>query len=168
MVEIPDRELEEYSFLRLYSIDFEMAKQACDLLSRQTSDELRYCILRDIVVSYARPFSKNRGRLIRLHRLEADLVPVAMRPLHTELVTLRDQVFAHSDQEFRKPQLARWPRKDGTATYPMGFRNPAYDQLLARMAEVRVMVIALESLVNESVASHERVFDQLHSAQGGE
>src|SRR5690348_8308954 len=133
MVEIPDRIPEEYGFHRLYSIDFEMAKQACDLLSKQTSDELRYTILRDVVVSYSRPFSGNRGKLVRKHRLSDATVPNGMSALHAELIALRDQAFAHTDHEFIKPQHARWPRADGSAQYPMSFRVPPYQSMVARI-----------------------------------
>lgn len=165
MVDIPDRELEEYSFLRLYSIDFEMAKQACDLLIEQDSDELRFCILRDIVVSYSRPFSGNRGTLLRQHRLATATVPQSMSALHFELIALRNQVFAHTDQDFRKPRVARWPRHDGGTTYPMGFQNPRYAELADRVAAIRALCVALENAVNEDIRSRERSFDRLHLQQ---
>jgi hypothetical protein len=165
MLEIPDSEGEEYSFLRLYSIDFDMAKQACDLLATQSAPTLQYCILRDIVVSYARPFSGNRGTFLKSHRLPVALVPLSMRGLHEELATLRDQVFAHTDQDFRRPQLARIDRSDGSGWYPMGFRNPSYESLLARTAEIRTMIVALEDLVNGEVRSREKGFDALNDVQ---
>ena len=165
MVDIPDRELEAYGFHRLYSIDFEMAKQACDLLSSQSSDELRYTILRDVVVSYSRPFSGNRGRLVKKHRLPDAMVPQAMSALHNELIALRDQAFAHTDHEFIKPQHARWPRADGSAQYPMGFRVPPYQGMVARIDEIRALAVAMEELVNAIIGDYQRRFDTLHREQ---
>jgi hypothetical protein len=165
MVDIPDRILEEYGFHRLYSLDFEMARQACELLSGQTSDELRFTILRDVIVSYSRPFSGNRGKLVRHHRLPDDMVPQGMAALHAELIALRDQAFAHTDHEFIKPQHARWPRADGSAQYPMSFRVPPYQTMVARIDEIRALTVAMEELVNATIGDYQRSFDTLHHEQ---
>jgi hypothetical protein len=55
-IDIPDRELEEYEFLRLYSIDLDMARQTCDLLAQITDAQIRFAVLRDALISYSRPF----------------------------------------------------------------------------------------------------------------
>lgn len=162
MVVVTRRDAENYRFLRLYSIDLEMAKQSCDLLARQDALELRYCILRDLVVTYSRPFSKNRGQVFSRHRLEDEVVPIAMQPLHAELLTLRDQAFAHTDHDFRSPQIARWPRSSGGATYAMSFRNPVYDKLNMRLQEIRDLVVAVEQRVNAMARDFELTFDQLY------
>jgi hypothetical protein len=139
-----------------------MAKQSCDLMARQTDLELRYCILRDIVVTYSRPFSKNFGRVFRKHALPEDIVPAAMRQLHGELINLRDQVFAHTDHGFRNPQIARFPRKSGGGDYPMSFRNPAYEDLNTRLPEIRELVVSVEEGVNTKTREFELTFDQLY------
>lgn len=167
MVDISDRVLEEYGFHRLYSIDFDMARQACDLLSNQTSDELRYTILRDVVVSYSRPFSGNRGKLIRQHRLLPTVVPKSMAPLHAELIALRNQVFAHTDHDVSKPKHARWLRADGSAQYPMSFGIPPYQALVARIGDIRALTVAMEDIVNATIAEYQRGFDALHREQEG-
>lgn len=162
MVVVTNRDTENYRFLRLYSIDLDMARQTCDLLARQNSAELRHCILRDLVVTYARPFSANRGRVFRRHRLENDVIPVGMLALHTELLSLRDQAFAHTDHDFRKPRIARWPGKSGRASYPMSFSNPAYDSLLTQLASIGELIIAVETKVNETIRVFESTLDQLY------
>ena len=163
MVVVTRRDAENYRFLRLYSIDLEMARQSCDLIARQDALDVRYCLLRDLVVSYARPFSSNRGRVFKRHRLEkGEVVPIAMRPLHAELLALRDQAFAHTDHDFRNPQIARWPRSSGGATYGMSFRNPAYDTLIVRLQEIRDLATAVEQRVNALARDFELTFDQLY------
>jgi len=162
VVTVTRGDAENYRFLRLYSIDLEMAKQACDLLARQDDLEVRYCILRDIVVTYSRPFSKNLGRVFRKHTLPDDVVPAAMRDLHAELLKLRDQAFAHSDHDFRNPQIARFPRKGGGGQYLMSFRNPAYEDLNKRLPEIRGLVVSVEQAVNTMARASELTFDQLY------
>ena len=162
MVVVTRKDAENYRFLRLYSIDLEMAKQSCDLLARQSDLEVRYCILRDIVVTYSRPFSKNIGRVFRRHALPERIVPAAMRALHAELVNLRHQAFAHTDHDFRNPQIARFPRKGGGGAYAMSFRNPAYEDLNRRVPEIRELVVSVEQGVNAKAREFELTFDQLY------
>ena len=162
MVVVTRRDAENYRFLRLYSIDLEMARQACDLLARQGSPELQFSVLRDVVVTYARPFSNNRGRVFRSHRLEVTVVPTTMRPLHTELLALRNQAFAHTDHDFHNPRIARWPRSTGGATYPMSFRNPGYLSLVTRLDEIRDLIVLVENKVNAIVRDFESTLDQLY------
>lgn len=162
MVTLTSGDAENYRFLRLYSIDLEMAKQSCDLLARQDDPGVRYCVLRDIVVTYSRPFSKNLGRVFRKHALSDDVVPAVKRDLHAELLKLRDQAFAHSDHDFRNPQIARFPQKGGGGHYLMSFRNPAYENLNKRLPEIRELVVSVEQAVNSMARVSERTFDQLY------
>lgn len=156
-----NRDAEDYRFLRLYSIDLEMAKQASDLLAKQDALDVRYSILRDLVVTYARPFSVNRGRLFKKHKLDDKVVPVTGKDLHLELLALRDQVFAHTDHDARDPQIARWPRKQGGAMYPMSFTNPPYGKLIDRLDEIRELIVSVEAAVNLRVRSFEAKFELL-------
>jgi hypothetical protein len=162
MVEMTRRDVENYRFLRLYSIDLDMAKQTCDLLARQSSPELQYAVLHDLVVTYARPFSQNRGRAFKRHSLLIDVVPSSLRALHVELITLRDQAFAHTDHDFRNPKIVRWPSNGGGASYGMSFSNPAYAALLARLPEIRDLVESAEKRVNGMARDFEAKFDQLY------
>jgi len=146
----------------------EMAKQACDLLETQSDLAVQYALLRDLVVTYARPFSTNRGRTHKRHKLREEIVPAEMNPLHSELMTLRDQSFAHTDHDFRKPQIARWPRKGGGATYGMGFANPPYQSLLARLAEIRQLTVVVEAAINARARAFELEFNQLYPEEAAE
>lgn len=162
VVRITREQAEDYRFLRLYSIDLEMAKQGCDLVAAQAATAVRYALLSYVIVTYARPFSTNRGRAYKRHRLPDSIVPPAMRPLHAELISLRDQSFAHTDHDFRRPRIARWPRKAGGARYVIGFTNPSYDLLLNRLHEIRDLVVLIEDAVNARARAFESELDRLY------
>ena len=162
MIEIPDSELAAYGFLRLYSIDLEMARQSCDLLETIRELQARQPILRDAVISYCRPFSGNRAKDGSTHHLSLRFVPTELRGLHEELFDLRMQAFAHTDVEFRNPQIARWPRTAGGANYLVGFRNPSYDDLLRRIPEIRDLVCQVENSINTKVRKLEMRFERLY------
>ena len=164
MIEITDREIDAYGFLRLYSIDLEMARQSCDLLTTIAELQAQHAILRDAVISYCRPFSGNRAKDGSTHHLSLRFVPRDLRELHDELFDLRMQAFAHTDVEFRRPQIGRWPRAAGGANYVMGFRNPSYDDLLRRLPELRELVCQVENAVNTKVRECETRFERLYAA----
>lgn len=160
MEEITPETDEHYRFLRLYSIDLDTAKHSCNLIKTQDSLDVRFPLLRDLVVTYSRPFSSNRGSVSRTHKLDVAVIPAEMRPLHDELLSLRDQAFAHTDREFHGPEIGRYPKSEGAA-YFMSFRRPAYEGLNARLDEILGLVVSVEASVNEEIRQMELMFDEL-------
>ncbi|MBL8756739.1 MAG: hypothetical protein JNK15_25810 [Planctomycetes bacterium] len=143
---------EHYLFLRLYGIDFDRARDALTQVDRTDVLHLREAMLRDAIVSYCRPFSGNQGAKGR-HRLRADdCVLKSERPLHDELIGLRDQLFAHSDLTYHDPKAM-----SVGANIMMTFKEADYDSLLPRTAQLRQLI--------DSVAQHvEREVRQQHTA----
>lgn len=152
------RQFEEYPTLSLYSIDLDEAQQAARMLRRYRRTDIRYCILRDVIVSYSRPFSGNRGKLLTKHSLPEKIVPRAQRPLHRELFKLRNQAFAHTDHSFRDPRLAAFPKAEGGARFVMSFSNPPWESLNRRASEIEALIAAVENAVKDWMeAFHVRV-----------
>jgi hypothetical protein len=114
--------IEKYHSYRLYSIDLDTALHSIRVLKRYRREDVRYCLLRDIVVSYARPFSGNKGETIPKHTLSKKEVPKHLRPLHGELIDLRNQLFAHTDFTYRRPKAVNWSTP-GHKWFPMTFRS---------------------------------------------
>jgi len=98
-----DTDIEKYYFYRLYSIDLDSTKHSLCVLKRYRREDVRHCLLRDIVVSYARPFSGNKGQDIPKHKLTKKVVPRNLCQLHDDLIKLRNQLFAHTDYTYRRP-----------------------------------------------------------------
>lgn len=157
MLEESPRSTEEYQFWRLYSVDMADAAQTASLLDTESHQAVRYTLLRDLVTAYARPFSGNRGKVLRRHRLTSEWAPEHQRSLHAELVALRDQAIAHTDHEFRNPSVSRWPYAGGAA-YFMSLKVPRYDELLARLPEIRQLIAAVTSGLDARI----RTFEQFH------
>jgi|GEM_PF-4098680 len=70
-----DADIEKYYFYRLYSIDLDSTKYSLRVLKRYRRKDVRHCLLRDVVVSYVRPFSGNKGQVIPKHKLTKKVVP---------------------------------------------------------------------------------------------
>jgi len=97
---------EEYVFLRTCTSDFYMAEKSLSLMEDFEFGYIQFVFLRDAVISYGRPFSKNRGIHNTPHRLNTEYVPDKYSQLHDEILRLRDTLFAHSDILEKNPKLA--------------------------------------------------------------
>ena len=148
----PDEE--QYYFYRLYSIDFDTTRHTLRVLKRYRRQDVRVSILRDIVVSYARPFSGNRGENTRNHQLVKKFVPVEFRALHEELLRLRCEQFAHTDRTYYKPKAANWSRP-GRKWFPMSFRGYDYYKLDAQVPTIERLVAAVERKLQLEIDSIE-------------
>lgn len=138
-----DTDIEKYYFYRLYSIDLDSTKYSLRVLKRYRRKDVRHCLLRDIVVSYACPFSDNKGQDIPKHKLTKKVVPRNLRQLHDDLIKLRNQLFAHTDYTYRRPKVANW----STASqkwFPMAFRGYDYAKLDSRVSEIESLVKVVE------------------------
>ena len=148
---------EQYYFYRLYSIDLDTTLHTLQLLKRYRRKDVRYCILRDIVVSYARPFSGNRGDQSHNHSLKKKLVPTEFRALHEELLRLRCQQFAHTDKTYYKPKKVNWS-KAGRKWYPISFKGYDYSTLDGQVRKIEQMVKAVERNLQKKIYAIEKSF----------
>jgi hypothetical protein len=62
-----------------------------------------YAMAVGILTLYARPFEKSK----RIGRLDSEIIPQKFEGLHSELITLRDKGFAHSDFEGQLVDIGR-------------------------------------------------------------
>lgn len=150
-----EKTFEKYSFLKIYTIDFDSASHLFKVLKRYKRKDVRYSLLRDIVVTYARPFSQNKGTLLRNHSLPLRLVPKNCRPLHNLLIKVRNQLFAHTDLSYRSPQIVNWSKK-GEPRFPMAFRGFNYDQLDSRVDEINSLVQQVDFKLKEETYKIEK------------
>ena len=154
------QEKEKYYLYKLYSVDFDSAKHILKVLKRYRRKDVRYCILRDLIVTYCRPFSGNKGDKITNHKLTIKVVPKELRPLHKELLDYRNQLFAHTDYTYRRPRVVNWST-DTYKWFPMALRSFDYGKLDNRISEISKLIQSVEmnlhSLINkieESIEQH--------------
>lgn len=150
-------ENKDYLFLRVYSIDLQTAIQSLSALDRCVDPATRMCIIRDIIVTYWRPFAGNREseRKRTKHRLDEvlpNIIPDRHRKLHLELKRLREKLLAHSDLDAYDPKAVKWD-VEGGAAFPMSFTAIYYEDLNARISEVRDLVECVEAAINDEIRS---------------
>jgi len=150
--------IEKYYFYRLYSIDLDTVKHSLCIIKRYRRKDVRYCLLRDIVVSYSRPFSGNKGVAWKNHTLKKkEVVPKHLRTLHDDLFNARNQLFAHTDFTYRRPKVAKW-RMLGRKWFPMAFRGYDYDKLDARVTEIETLVKSVAENLQTEINKMEESF----------
>ena len=146
---------ERYCFLRLYAIDLDTALHTIKVLRRYKRPDVQYPLLRDIAVTYARPFSGNKGELISKDLLSSGKhVPKSMRELHKELVRVRKEQFAHTDLKFYRPKVAKFHGAT-KPWFPMSFRGYDYGTLLNQLRQIESLIRLVESSVQTEISRHE-------------
>jgi len=151
---------ENYCFYRLYVIDLDSVKHTLRTLKRYKRNDVRYSLLRDIIVGYIRPFSGNRGRLIRKHSLSMKDVPPEVRVLHQKMLDSRMQLLAHTDYTVHNPGFYNF----GSVVQPLYwlvFKAVAYDYFDRKVKDIEKMVNAVESALQEKIKKMESMLSRL-------
>jgi hypothetical protein len=92
------------------------------------------------------------------HQLPLSFVPREFRTLHDELIALRMRIFAHTDFTYHQPKMDVWKTERGRM-FPMTFRRPNYEGLLARTGEIERMVNAVETALRTEIDRHQEQHD---------
>jgi len=90
-------EIWRYTYARSSLIE---AREAAKLLSSHPEfpDEIKQAIVYQIVIAYARPFTKSQVTdSKRIVPLASDVVPIEFRQLHDEYLQMRDRTIGHKD-----------------------------------------------------------------------
>ena len=102
-----DEAKQRYALHHLALLDMERVVSSMDLLASFDDKHVREALFRDAVVSYAKPFSNNRG-LAGSGGLRVDdsYISVSLRSVHKEVLALRNQLFAHMDIDRQAPDVS--------------------------------------------------------------
>lgn len=145
------RNEEQYLFYRLYSNDLVLALSTIRILKRYRRNDVLCALLRDIVVSYVRPFSTNQGKRGKHILRTKNIVPATMLSLHEELVNLRMRQFAHTDMIEHDPKTVLW----AGGAYYMSFKAVDYDTLLSKINDIERLVRAVAVSVSACISEYE-------------
>ena len=153
-----DAAFEKYCFLRLYSVDLDTALHTLKVMRRYRREDVLFPLLRDVVVTYVRPFSSNKGQVYGNDELSSKKhVPKELRELHDELVRARKEQFAHTDLKYYRPKISNFSGAK-RLWFPMAFRSYDYRALLQQLPKIELLIRSVETSVNTEIANHERNF----------
>lgn len=141
---------EQYQFIRLWEHDVNLAFYTLKILKRYKKDDVRNALLRDIIVTYARPFSSSKGKEIKKHKLSLKFVPSQKRNLHNELIDLRNQLFAHTDLQYKNPKVGKWDFGH-YKMYPMSFKGFDYKKLHRKIDEITNLITEVHQNLKDKI-----------------
>ncbi len=143
--------IEKYKFYRLCDIDFQTTLHTLKVLKEIKRLEVRYPLLRDITITYARPFSINKGVVISNHKLKGkDFVPPKFMNLHNYLIDARNQSFAHTDIPLKNPKVANWSSPENKC-FPMSFKGCGLEELDKKADDLPVLVADIRTKLQQNI-----------------
>ena len=152
-----EKEFENFIFLKLYSSDLNTAKHDIQVLEQHKENKVRFPILMNAIVCYARPFSSNRGKVGK-NALPNEYVPKELKETHDLLLKLRNQQFAHTDLEYNYGGIADFSTP-AQKWFPMSLRRPPMYELDAKIGEIKTLFAEVEKRINEEIDKYE---EKLH------
>jgi len=141
---------EKCAFYKLCDGDLITAQNSIDLLKDSKELKASHVFLRDIAVSYARPFAGSKGIEVSEHRLQIKFVPLKYLTLHKELIILRNQIFAHTDLTYRKLKVANFS-SGKHKWFPMAFKGYDYDNLFAKIGDISVLIKEIQGGLRKEI-----------------
>tara|TARA_R110001592_G_scaffold229740_1_gene486407 strand:+ start:1693 stop:2166 length:474 start_codon:yes stop_codon:yes gene_type:complete len=99
-------------------IDMERVILSIDCISGTESPHIKAALFRDAVISYAKPFLKNKfsdnskGLCISTNH-----VPKNLKSVHKEVLDLRNELIAHTDMAIQNPEISRYKDEIGEMKY---------------------------------------------------
>ncbi len=117
---------ELYAFFHLSLIDMERVAASLDKRCQTADTYLQEVLLRDAVVSYARPYSRNRGEINTSLRLGECFILESLKDCHSEIIECRNKLFAHNDLKGQGLQFG-----PGTSFSVAGYETVHIDHLVA-------------------------------------
>lgn len=154
-----ESELEKYKFLRLYDMDFEMALHTIKVLKRYKRKDVRYPLLRDMIVAYSRPFTESRGFNIQkdFFGVKFKASEIEMKKLHEELLRLRKELFAHTDLTYRNPKVSNWST-EAYKWFPMSFKGFDYEVLERQLTNIKKLIEHVQTQLRHQISECEKHF----------
>lgn len=155
----PKNKPEKYKFLRLYDMDFNMALQTIKVLKRHKRKDVRYPLLRDVIVAYSRPFTESRGFNIKKDFFSIKFMPseIEMKKLHEELLVLRKELFAHTDLRYKNPKVVNWST-EAYKWFPMSFKGFDYEVLEKQLSNIKKLIEHAQLQLRREIREYEKDF----------
>lgn len=146
---------EQYVFYRMASGDIHLAKTLCDLIESQTNQDVKYSMIRDVIIIYCRPFMSCKGKFIS-PKLNVKGMDFSTKRIHDSLLKWRNTIIAHTDLSVRDPKLHKWTSPKG-AFFPIVFKS-FYSENMPTVKEIRFVCEVVEKYINLMILKTEKLF----------
>lgn len=105
---------DQLALAHLALIDMERVQKSIEYLLCTDDEYLKSVMFRDAVISYAKPFISNRfSDQSKGLRISENNVPKELAAAHKEILSLRDELIAHTDMTVQKPKIEKYQNEVG-------------------------------------------------------
>ena len=98
---------EEYAFYSFAKDDLTEAYSSLKAIKKYKRNIAVSALVKAAVISYSRPFKKCCGKYKSCYKLQSNIIPDSYQSLHKKIITYRDQIFAHTDIDVRRPDIRK-------------------------------------------------------------
>lgn len=143
---------EKYAFYSFAKDDLKDAYRSLEAMKRYKRGIAISALVKSAIISYSRPFKKCRARDNQYYKLQNDVIPGQYKTLHQKIITYRDQIFAHTDIDLRKPAVTKWKieNKAGFAVSCRGFSLKDFLHGTEKMKQlIKRVLSSLQRYTNE-------------------
>ena len=112
-------------------------------------------LIRDAVVQYGSIFKYSNIGEDQRHRLDISIIPKEFRELHTQLISYRDQLFAHFDFVMINPV-----KKDNNQGVYWHLDNKGPNDFIDKIIEIRTLVVHLMKQLSSNVDNEQQELSQ--------
>jgi hypothetical protein len=143
---------EEYAFYSFAKDDLIEAFSSLKAITKYKRNIAVSALVKVAVISYSRPFKNCRGKYKACYKLQNDIIPDQYKSLHQKIITYRDQIFAHTDIDVRRPDIKKFKIENKTSiaiTY-RGFSSKDFLHEIEKMKKlIECIVSSLQQHVDE-------------------
>lgn len=146
---------EEYAFYSFAEDDLKEAYRSLEAVNRYKRDVVISALIKIAIISYSRPFKKCHGEYKKHYNLKDDIIPKQHKNLHQKIIIYRDQIFAHSDINLKKPEVRKCQIKN-KVMFPITYRGFTPKDFLHETAKIKQLINAVLSSLRLNINEIEK------------
>ena len=112
-------------------------------------------LIRDAVVQYGSIYKCSNVGNDKMHKLDESIVPSQFSELHNQLISYRDQLFAHFDFEMMNPV-----KKESDQGVWWHLDNKGPNDFIDKLADIRALVVYLMNQLGSNVVKEHQELSQ--------
>lgn len=148
-------EEEWFIFLKFAQDNLGLSLRALNHAREDYPPFVQYCLLRDAVISYSRPFRRANAKFHPQGiKLPQSYAPPEYFEFHTKILGYRDKAFAHTDLDVIAPQLIRISAETST-TFAYRFSPFDREPLHFRMSEFECLIDSVSARLGHELVAAE-------------
>ena len=141
---------EEYAFYSFAKDDLIEAYSSLKAIKKYKRNIAVSALVKAAVISYSRPFKKCCGKYKACYKLQTNIIPDPYQSLHKKIITYRDQIFAHTDIDVRRPDIKKF-KIENKESFAITYRGFSYKDFLHEIERMKKLIECIVSSLEQHV-----------------